>query len=216
MPNYMLTELPAQTYAIPSISKLLHATNQLVSESTASKRAADTAVLIIETTQSGRWSPRMASSVARMNFLHDRYRRAGKISDADMLYTLSLFALEPARWVRRMDWRALSDVELCAEGVLWRDIGEAMEIPYDALEPYLEGGGGLAWLRALERWSLEYEEGHAVPDEFNRKVALSTLDILLINVPWFLRPFFTGVVSAVLDDRTRTAMKWVLPNPPFY
>lgn len=134
-----------------------------------------------------------------------------------MLYTLSLFALEPSRWVRRMDWRDFSDVELCAEGVVWRDIGETMEIPYGALERYLKGGSrdGVAWLRALEEWSLAYEAEHAIPDETNRKVAIGTINILLFDVPFFARGFFTGVISAVLDSRTRTAMKYVL-RPLFH
>lgn len=78
-------------------------------------------------------------SIARINFLHNRYRRASKISDDDMLYKLSLFALEPSRWVKRMNWRRFSVVEMCAEGVLWRDIREMLEIPYGALERYLKG-----------------------------------------------------------------------------
>ncbi|SPO06382.1 uncharacterized protein DNG_09071 [Cephalotrichum gorgonifer] len=204
-----------KTYAIPSISKLLLATGQLSSDATASKRAADTSVLVTEMTQAGRSSDRIFDAIARMNFLHNRYRRAGKISDDDLLYTLSLFALEPSRWVTRLDWREFSPVELCAEGVLWRDIGEMMEIPYTALEPYLEGGGGddgLTWLRALEQWSLKYEAEKAVPEEVNRKVAMGTLDILLFNAPVVSRRFFTGVVSAVLDSRTRTAMKFPEPN----
>lgn len=162
-------------------------------------------------TQSGLSSDRVIDSIARINYLHNRYRRAGKISDDDMLYTLSLFALEPSRWVRRMDWRRFSDVELCAEGVLWRDIGEMMEIPYGALERFLKDGGedGVAWLRALEEWSLWYEAEYAVPDETNRKVAVGTINILLFDVPFFARAFFTGVISAVLESRTRTAMEYV-------
>lgn len=167
-----------------------------------------------EVTQSGLSSDRVIDSIARINYLHNRYRRAGKISDDDMLYTLSLFALEPSRWVRRMDWRGFSDVELCAEGVLWRDIGETMKIPYGALERYLKGGGedGVTWLKALEAWSSIYEAENAVPDETNRQVAVGTINILLFDVPTVSRGFFTGVISAVLDPHTRTAMKYALTS----
>lgn len=167
-----------------------------------------------EVTQSGLSSDRVIDSIARINYLHNRYRRAGKISDDDMLYTLSMFALEPSRWARKMDWRGFSDVELCAEGVLWRDIGETMEIPYGALGRYLKkgDGNGVSWLRALEEWSLWYEAEHAVPDETNRKVALGTINILLFNVPFFARGFFTGVISAVLEPRTRIAMEYVFED----
>ena len=164
---------------------------------------------MIEATLTTRTSPRMFDSVARINYLHNRYRRSGQISDDDLLYTLSLFALEPARWARMMDWRPFSDVELCAEGVLWRDIGEAMEIPYGELEGDLKDGK--AWLEALERWSLGYEERAVVPDERNRKVAMGTVDILLTNCPVVLRPFFAGVISAILHERTRSGMMYAPP-----
>lgn len=163
----------------------------------------------MEATQTDPRGPRMVDSIARINFLHNRYRRKGKISDDDMLYTLSLFALEPSRWTAKMDWRGFSDVELCAEGVVWRDVGEAMEIPYGALDGYEEGDDGLCWLKAVERWSRAYEREKAVPAESNRKVALGTVDILLANIPYVARPFVTGVISAVTDPRTRFAMKFV-------
>ncbi|MBE3046183.1 DUF2236 domain-containing protein, partial [Candidatus Bathyarchaeota archaeon] len=193
---------------MPSISKLLLATGQLSNSNTASKRAADTAVLMIETTLNTRSSPRMFDSIARINYLHGRYRRSGQISNDDMLYTLSLFALEPSRWAANLDWRAFSEVELCAEGVLWKDIGEAMKIEFDVLEGDIKGKDGAAWLRALERWSLGYEEKASVPDERNKKVAMGTLDILLINIPRVAKSFFTGVATAVLDERTRTSMMY--------
>jgi len=31
-----------------------------------------------------------------------------------MLYTLSLFALEPIRWVNRYEWREMTPMEVCA------------------------------------------------------------------------------------------------------
>ena len=161
----------------------------------------------MEATHTDPSSYRMFDSIARINFLHNRYRRKGQISDEDMLYTLSLFVLEPSRWTSWMDWRGFSEVEMCAEGVVWRDIGEAMEIPYGALEGYEKGDDGLTWFKAIERWSLAYEREKAVPDEKNRKVALGTVDILLANIPLVARPFLTGVISAVIDGRTRTAMK---------
>lgn len=51
---------------------------------------------------------------ARMNYLHSLYQRSGKISNDDMLYTLSLFILEVERWIRLYEWRKLTDMELCA------------------------------------------------------------------------------------------------------
>lgn len=49
-----------------------------------------------------------------MNYLHGRYQKANKISNDDMLYTLSLFILEVERWVRLYEWRKLTPMEICA------------------------------------------------------------------------------------------------------
>lgn len=151
-------------------------------------------------------SDRAVCSVARMNYLHGRYRKAGRISNDDMLYTLSLFALEPSRWIKRFEWREFSEVELCAEGVFWRDAGEAMEISYEVLEQYLDGDDGLAWLRAIEIWSDNYARVNAVPDETNEKVAKGTLDILLFGVPGFAKGAAAQAISSIIDWRTREAM----------
>ena len=152
----------SQTYGIPSISRLLVATGQLASDNTASKRASDTGLLIGEFLLNPPDSARKFEGMARMNYLHERHRKAGKITDPDLLYTLSLFALEPVRWADRYDWRQLTDLERTAMGVFWRDVGEAMEIPYDMLEPYMgKRRDGLGWLEAIDQWSMAYEENHS-------------------------------------------------------
>ena len=58
-----------------------------------------------------------------MNYLHGRYIKAGKISNDDMLYTLSLFVLEPIRWTAKYEWRCVTDLERCAMGMCWKDLG---------------------------------------------------------------------------------------------
>ena len=189
------------------MSRLLVSTGELSNEKTASKRAADTGIVITEVVLNKPDSPRAVDGIARMNYLHDRYRQSGKISDDDMLYTLSLFALEPIRWTTQYEWRRLTDLERCAMGVCWKDLGDAMEIPYDAL--WTKGGSysdGLGWLEALERWSLEYEEKHMVPDPANKRLALATMDIALFNVPVRLRSFAMQMVTVILGSRLRRAM----------
>ena len=70
----------------------------------------------------------------------------GKIKDEDMLYTLSLFALEPIRWSRRFEWRVMSDLEVCAQGTLMKALGDAMDISYDPLPGCDEGWrDGIHW-----------------------------------------------------------------------
>jgi hypothetical protein len=106
--------LRIRTYGIPSISKLLCETQQLGKAEYAGRRYVDTSVLIVEFLAQSPTSERANSAIARMNYMHNRYQKAGKISNDDMLYTLSLFVLEPERWIRQYEWRSLTPMEKCA------------------------------------------------------------------------------------------------------
>ena len=103
-----------KTYGIPTISHLLVATKQFSTPENASKRYADTGVLISEFSSHPPRSERVFKALARMNYIHSRYQRAGKISQDDLLYTLSVFITEPISWVGKYEWRALTDMEKCA------------------------------------------------------------------------------------------------------
>jgi hypothetical protein len=198
-----------KTYGIPTISKLLAATDQLSGERTASKRTADTGTIMSEVILTGPRSERAMEAIARMNFLHARYRKSGKILDVDLLYTLSLFALEPIRWTDKYDWRRLTELEKCAIGVFWQDVGRAMEIPYDVLEPMLGGRtDGLSWLNAMDKWSRQYEVDEMVPTDSNEKVAKRTVWIALFHVPDSMKGFFERIVSVVLEPRLRIATRY--------
>lgn len=155
-------------------------------------------------------SERATHAIARMNFLHAGYRKAGKITNDDMLYTLSLFALEPARWVEKYEWRKLTELELCACGTYWKSMGDAMEISYSNLPSSIPGWkDGLHWLDEMEAWSLKYEEAYMVPATTNKQLADSHFDILCINVPAKLLGPCKKVVSVMLGERLRKAMMWV-------
>jgi len=197
-----------KTYGIPSISKLLVATGQLSCPETASKRAADTATIMTEAIINEPDSERAISGIARMNYLHSRYIKAGKISNDDMLYTLSLFVLEPIRWIARYEWRIVTDFERCAMGVYWKDMGEAMKISYDTLPSASQGWrDGLHWLEEVEAWSLAYEAQNMVPADTNATLGRGTFDFALFNVPSALKPFSFTVAHMLLEPRLRKAMK---------
>ena len=186
------------------------ATGQLADLETASKRIADTGVLLLEFALNEPSSERATQAIARMNFLHAPYQKSGKISNNDLLYTLSLFALEPARWVAKYEWRSLTDLELCACGTYWKSMGDAMEISFQCLPSYKVGWkDGLHWLNEIEQWSLHYEEGNMVPALSNKQLADSHFDIMCINVPKMLLPVCRTMVSVLLGDRLQKAMMWV-------
>ena len=191
-----------KTYGIPSVSSLLVATSELSSPETASKCTADTGVLILEFCLNKASSNRATEAIARMNYLHSRYVKARKITNDDMLYTLSVFALEPVRWVNRYEWRQLSDFEVCASGTFWKAMGDKMEIDFSPLPS--NGSGwtdGLHWLQEAREWSEEYERKNMVPAATNQQLALAHLDIIFVNLPRSLSAVGKNLVSVIVGDR---------------
>lgn len=200
-----------QTYGIPSISHLLVKTSQFSNASTSLKRYTDTSALVQEMVGNNPSSPRAHASFARTRFLHAGYRASGKILEDDMLFTLSLFALQPIRFIDRFEWRRLSDLERCAIGTFWKSAGDALGISYEKLP---SGGGagfkdGIQWLEEMNAWSEKYEAEKMVPDAKNRETADQTTAVLLYMLPKVLHPVGLQFVSFMMDERLRRAMLYV-------
>jgi len=140
-----------------------------------------------------------------------------------MLYTLSLFVLEPLRWTTKYEWRSLTDLERCALAFYWKHLGESMAISYEPLGSKFTDT--LHWLEELGKWSLAYEIEYMVPAKPNAKLADSALDITLFNIPPILRPIARNFVTCLLEPRLQKAMLYALlpahllpfpfPNPEF-
>ncbi|KAI9794243.1 MAG: hypothetical protein M1816_006169 [Peltula sp. TS41687] len=202
-----------RTYGIGTVASLLMSTKQLSTSADSPKRYSDTEVLITEFVGNAPTSSRTLDALARMNYIHGYYRKAGKISNDDMLYTLALFALEPAAWISRYEWRELNDMELCAIGTYWKSIGDAMAIDYNDRLPSAPDGwrDGLQWLSEVREWAGDYEKAHMLPNADSRKTADCTVAILLWHVPQRLKQFGTKAVTVLMDDRLRESM---LYDPP--
>ncbi|GFF25827.1 hypothetical protein IFM46972_01559 [Aspergillus udagawae] len=201
-----------RTYGIPSISALLLQTSQFSNPATSFKRYADTGILIGEFMGFEPTSDRAITALARTKLLHAGYRASGKILETDMLYTLSLFALEPVRFVERYEWRGLSALEKCAVGTYWKSVGDALGISYEVLP----GGpdefrDGLQWLEEMGDWSRRYEEERMKAAPPNRAVADKTMDVLVYGMPGWVRGVGVSVATCVMDERLRTAMMY---DPP--
>lgn len=204
-----------RTYGIPSISGLLAQTTQLCNPATSCKRYSDTEILIAEFVAHPPTSPRSRQAISRMNYIHSGYLQAGKISNDDMLYTLSLFACEPVRWINRYEWRELEPFEVCAIGTFWKSIGDAMGISF---EPMLRrsdettGGGeagwkdGLEWWEDVKRWSEAYEVEKMIPAQTNHETAEETTRILMWAVPRPVQKYARYVIYSLMDKRLRRAM----------
>ena len=201
-------------YGIPEVSSLLASTGQLTKPETISKRITDTGVLIHEFVLNPPSSGRSIQAIARMNRLHRRYQRAGKIRDSDMLYTLGLLALEPPHMIAKYEWRAFSDIELCAQGTFWRAIGDAMSIPYDTLSSSKTGWmDGLHWLEEMEEWVLQYRREAVRPAESNARLSHSTIEVLMHNIrSRSIKRIIKLVYSCLLSDQLRHAIDFPEPS----
>ena len=97
-----------RTYGIPTISKLLVKTTLLSSPASAPQRYSDTEVLFTEFAL-GKWgSKEWLEAMSRVKCIHSGYRKAKKIHNDDMLYTIAAVALEPVRWIDRWEWRGVA------------------------------------------------------------------------------------------------------------
>ncbi|KAK2939766.1 hypothetical protein FoTM2_002986 [Fusarium oxysporum f. sp. vasinfectum] len=176
---------------IPTMSKLFAVTGQNTRRN-AGKRSVDTEVLLRESQSQPRDSERYAMAVARMNYLHARYRRVNKITDLDLLHTLGDGLAEIFKVVHREEWRDLTDVEKCAIGLFHKNLGDDMEIPFDPLPSSSQGwGNGLELLRSLRH-------GHS---DMNKK----SLDLQLPMIT-FVGKTLRKYLGENLDDIMRESL----------
>lgn len=155
-------------------------------------------------------SERAKTAIARTNYLHKGYRASGTILDDDMLYTLSLFASEPIRFIELYEWRSVTELEKCAIGTFWKSLGDALQISYEKLPSYRAGfSDGIHWLEEVTAWSRAYEKEKMAPHLRNKEIADQTVEILLYGLPDLLKPLGYWLVSFVMDDQLRDAMLYV-------
>ncbi|KAE8395992.1 67 kDa myosin-cross-reactive antigen family protein [Aspergillus alliaceus] len=201
-----------RTYGIPSISSLLLKTSQFSNTATSFKRYADTGALIGQFMTFCPTSDRALNAIARTKFLHTWYRASGKILESDMLYTLSLFAIEPIRFVEIFEWRTLSELEKCAIGTYWKNLGDALEIDFGVLPSGKVGfRDGLHFIEEITEWSHQYEAEHMKPSPENKAVADKTMDVLVYVLPGWVKGVGIRFASCMMDERLREAMIYEAP-----
>ncbi|ORY79735.1 hypothetical protein BCR35DRAFT_304555 [Leucosporidium creatinivorum] len=200
------------TYGIESISEILESTREFLDLEKAGRRYTDTTLLIMswvrypivgpgsgapEGREGQPLDPRGAIAIARTRVLHSHY----KITNDDMLYTLSTFILEPAKWAAAFDWRPFTPLEEMAFHVFFSETGRRLGIT-DIPEE----------LQDLKDWAEAYEAANMLPSETCATVAAATTRLLLLSVPKRLIPFAEQVVATLLYDRLRESI--LVPAPP--
>ncbi|KAJ5585885.1 hypothetical protein N7450_005672, partial [Penicillium hetheringtonii] len=200
---------------IPTMSKLFAVTGQN-NKRNSGKRAVDTEILLRESQSQPRDSDRYMRAVARMNYLHDRYRRANKITDKDLLHTLGDGLAEILNVIEREEWRDLTDVERCAVGIFHKNLGEDMGIPFDPLPSNTAGWkDGLHFALELKEWTIRYEEEVAKPTTTSDQYVRIYVDSALSSLPSFARSLVRQMLGADLDDVMRASLCLESPNLAF-
>lgn len=142
-----------------------------------------------------------------MNYIHSQYQKAGKISNADLLYTLSVFITEPISWIPKYEWRSLTPMEICAIATFWKSIGDNMGINYKELAHYEPGWkSGLEFYDDIKSWAEDYERKYMVPHKDNKQTADELVPLLLFYVPKPLKSAAATVVGVLMGDTLRKAM----------
>ncbi|KAL3810877.1 hypothetical protein ACHAXA_003399 [Cyclostephanos tholiformis] len=186
-----------KTYAIPSISKLLVATKQLTENT--SRRYDDTDLIMCHMNEDPIDSPLAQLALRRLNEIHGNY----VISNEDYLYVLSVFIVEPARWIERYGFRSLHRNELDSFHLKYMNIGIQMGIQkvpktFEEAADYMDS----------------YEEKYMTFHPANAKLAASTQALFLSTMPSIFHPLAQKIVHALCPPRLRVAMEF--PEPPVW
>lgn len=186
-----------RTYCVPSISALLSATGEF--RERPQQRYDDTALLMAEIAEHGCDSERGREALRVVNRAHGRYA----ISNADMLYVLSTFVLDPIDWIDAFGWRRLHPNEREAAFHHFRAVGARMgirDVP--------------ASLAEFRRFKEDFEREHFRCCATNREIGRYTLDLYRSWFPRPLRPLVELAVRALLDERMVTAFGFApAPGP---
>ncbi|KAJ0167098.1 hypothetical protein CTA2_4449 [Colletotrichum tanaceti] len=200
-----------KTYGFEYVSRLIVATKNLADPANAQKRYEDTTILFGEFSLNPPTSERALKAISRMNYLHSRYVAAGQISNADFLYTLAVCVTEPIRFMRLYEWRALTDMEVCAIGTHWKAIGDAMDIQYKGFLRRQSWVDGIEFVEDITAWAAEYEVAEMKPARVNLQASSQLTEMLLFHVPNFAKSFAREVLYVLMGDRVRAA--FCFPEP---
>ncbi|KAJ6446654.1 C6 finger domain-containing protein [Purpureocillium lavendulum] len=200
-----------KTYAVDSIASLLVAVSDLAQPDQAPKRYEDTEIIFVAFAQFHPNSPLLHQAVGRMNYLHAPYIKSGKITNEDLVYVLYTAMVEPIRFFRLYEWRAMSEMEEAAQCTLWKYVGDMMEINYAAVLGKNQWRDALEFRDDVTRWACKYEEDHVRPSAEVERLGEVLIDLLLSAYPKAARPLGYQLVLVLLGEKLRYAFR--LPEP---
>jgi hypothetical protein len=184
-----------RTYAVPHTSRILRATGQFGAHG--QKRYDDTTLMLAGIAEKGIDSDYSQIVIHKMNALHGRYN----LRNADMLYVLSTFMLEPTRWAKRFGWRQPHRIEQEANFYFWREVGIRMGIQ-DIPET----------LEAVDAFNIAHERETYAYDDANAFIGEATMQVFLSWYPALIQPLVRQFLYALMDDPLLHAMGFEKPH----
>jgi hypothetical protein len=182
-----------RTFGIPTISKILKSTKEF--ERNCEKRYQDTELFIAEFVEY--FGTREEDARKRLNFFHGLYN----IQQKDYLYTLSVFVLEPVRWVDKFGQRKVEKIEKESIYLYYKDMGNKMGIQNipNSFEEFND-------------WNIDFEKKHMIFEQSNQDVAECTLRLLLSSYPPFLHSIVRNASLSLMDERLLHSMNYKKPH----
>ncbi|KND88003.1 hypothetical protein TOPH_07382, partial [Tolypocladium ophioglossoides CBS 100239] len=178
-----------KTYAIENIAKLLFSASDLAKYNHAPKSF----VLFPPS------SPLLHMAVARMNHLHAPYIKSKGILNQDLLYVLNTAMVEPIRFMRLYEWRSLTEMEVAAQAMLWKCVGDMMGIDYAEQLGKNEWNDSIEFMEDLTRWGCKYEDSYMLPLLEVRHLGTVLMDLLLSAYPKTMRPLGYQMLLVLFD-----------------
>lgn len=120
--------------------------------------------------------------------------------------------MEPIRFIRLYEWRALNDMEICAIGTFWKSIGDAMEIEYKGYLRQETWADGMEFVQDITQWAKGYEVEAMKPHPDNRKLADALVGLMFFYAPTSMRPFALQILTVLMGDRVREAFLYPEPS----
>ena len=169
--------------AVPRMAAVLAGTGHI--KANPGRRTLDTGIVILEVIEGGFDSPRGQKMVRLLKALHDR----PDILQEDLTYVLCALMVVPTRFVDRMGWRSVLEVERSATWRFWSELGTRIgvaELP--------------ASYRDAETRFDRYEAENLATSADGRELTQMIISAFAGWTPKLLSPHLPEITSFLIDD----------------
>ena len=99
-------------------------------------------------------------------------------------------------------------MEVAALGLLWKYIGEMMDIDYKAELGKDQWKDGIEFMDDVAEWAAGYENEHMGPSPDIAKLGQVLVDVMLSAYPKFSRALGYKILMVLMGERMRHAFGW--------